>query len=151
LRAASRQASSFTVTLAEKQLQLADTLAVIPDLQERLAVVVDRAKKLPPLAPAERTDAHRVRGCVSLVHLVGELDAGGRCHFRCDADSPLVRGLVALLCDFFSGAMPAEIVASDADPLETLGLARHLSPTRRNGLASTRAAIRAFAERAVPS
>jgi len=141
-------ATLLRVTLAEKLSQLTEELALIDDPQERLAVVVDRAKKLPPLAPAERTDAHRVRGCVSLVHLVGEIDAGGRCRFRCDADSPLVRGLVALLCDFFSGATPAEIVASDADPLETLGLARHLSPTRRNGLASTRATIRAFAERA---
>ena len=133
------------MTLAAKQQQLADTLAVIPDAQERLAAVVDRAKKLPPLAAAERTDATRVRGCVSLVHLVSELREG-RCHFRADADSPLVRGLVALLCDFFSGATPAEIADSKADPLAELGLTKNLSPTRQNGLAAVRAAIREFAE-----
>ena len=133
------------MTLAEKQLQLADTLAVIPDLQERLAVVIDRAKKLPPLAAAERTDATLVRGCVSLVHLVGEL-RDGRCHFRADADSPLVRGLVALLCEFFSGATPVEIAASDADPLTELALTKNLSPTRQNGLTAVRGAIRAFAQ-----
>jgi len=134
------------VTLAEKQLQLADTLAVIPDPQERLATVVDRARKLPPLPATERTDAHRVRGCISLVHLVGELREG-RCHFRADADSPLVRGLVGLLCEFFSGATPAEIAASSADPLAELGLVSNLSPTRQNGLTAVRAAIRAFAEK----
>ena len=73
------------MTLVEKQHQLADTLAAIPDLQERLAVVVDRAKKLPPLADSERSDANLVRGCISRVHLVGELREG-RAHFRCDAD-----------------------------------------------------------------
>lgn len=135
------------VTLAEKQQQLIDDFAVIDDVQERLTLVVERAKKLPPLADAERTDAHRVRGCVSLVHLVGEV-RDGLCYFRCDADSPLVRGLVALLCNFFSGATPAAIVATDADPLEAIGLLKNLSPTRRNGLASARATIRAFAERA---
>ena len=135
---------SSAVTLAEKQFQLADALAVIPDPQERLGAVVDRAKKLPPLAPAERTEAHRVRGCVSQVFLVGE-QRDGRCHFRADADSPLVRGLVALLCDFYSGATPAEITASTADPLAELGLVQNLSPTRQNGLAAVRAAIRAFA------
>ena len=133
------------MTLAEKQQHLADTLAVIPDPQERLAIVVDRAKKLPPLADHERTDSHLVRGCISRVHLAAEL-RDGRCHFRADADSPLVRGLVALLCDFYSGLTPAEIAASDADPLAELGLTENLSPTRQNGLASVRAAIRAFAE-----
>ncbi|MEY2879741.1 MAG: Cysteine desulfuration protein SufE [Verrucomicrobiota bacterium] len=134
------------MTLAEKRQHLADTLAVIPDAQERLAVLVDRAKKLLPLAAHERTAAHRVDGCISLVFLVGELDAAGRCQFRADADSPLVRGLVALLCDFFSGLAPAEIADSDADPLAELGLTRNLSPTRQNGLAAVRTAIRAFAK-----
>jgi cysteine desulfuration protein SufE len=135
----------LSVTLAEKQQQLTDTLAVIPDPQERLAIVVDHAKKLPPLADHERTDAHLVRGCISRVHLAAEL-RDGRCHFRADADSPLVRGLVAFLCEFFSAATPAEIVASDADPLAELGLIQNLSPTRQNGLAAVRAAIRAFAQ-----
>jgi cysteine desulfuration protein SufE len=139
------------VTLAEKQQHLVDDLAIIDDLQERLATVVDRARKLPPFPAAERTDEHRVRGCVSVVYLVGTLDADGRCQFRCDADSPLVRGLVALLCNFFSGATPTEIVASDADPLTALELTKNLSPTRQNGLASTRAAIRAFAKKHLPA
>jgi cysteine desulfuration protein SufE len=133
------------VTLAEKQQQLVADLAIIDDPHERLSAVVDRAKRLAPLPASERTEAHRVRGCVSLVHLVGEV-RDGRCHFRCDADSPLVLGLVALLCDFFSGATPAEIVASDANPLAALDLTRNLSPTRRNGLTSALATIRAFAK-----
>jgi cysteine desulfuration protein SufE len=135
------------VTLSEKQQHLVDDYALIDDAQERLALVVDRARRLPPLAEAERTDVQRVRGCVSLVHLVGEVREG-QCYFRCEADSPLVRGLVALLCDFFSGATPADIAATDADPLEAIGLLKNLSPTRRHGLASARATIRAFAEHA---
>lgn len=138
------------VTLAEKQQHLADTLALIPDAQERLATVVDRARKLPSLAATERTDATRVRGCVSQVYLVSEL-RDGRCHFRADADSPLVRGLVALLCEFFSDLTPAEIAAADIDPLAELGLLKNLSPTRQNGLASARAAIRTFAQQQLPA
>ncbi len=138
--------SLLAVTLAEKLTQLTADLAIIDDPQERLGVVVDRAKKLPLLADTERTDAHRVRGCISLVHLVGEV-RDGHCYFRCEADGPLVRGLVALLCNFYSHATPADIAAFDPDPLEALDLARNLSPTRRHGLASARATIRAFAEK----
>lgn len=133
------------MTLAEKLQQLSDDLSIIDDPQERLGVVVDRAKKRPPLAENERIDANRVRGCVSLVYLVSEL-RDGRCYFRCETDGPVVRGLVVLLCDFYSGATPREIAAFDLDPVEALDLAKNLSPTRRNGLASARAAIRAFAQ-----
>ncbi len=136
------------MTLAEKLQHHTDELALIDDPHERLALIVARAKKLPPLTDLERTDAHRVRGCISLVHLVGEV-RDGRCSFRCEADGPLVRGLVALLCNFYSGATPADIAAFDRDPLEALDLAKNLSPTRRNGLVSARATIRAFAEKHV--
>jgi cysteine desulfuration protein SufE len=134
------------VTLADKLQHLTDDLAIIDDPHERLGAVVDRAKKLPPLADSERTDAHRVRGCISLVYLVGEF-RDGHCSFRCEADGPLVRGLVALLCTFYSGATPADIATFEPDPLEALDLAKNLSPTRRNGLASARVTIRAFAEK----
>jgi cysteine desulfuration protein SufE len=132
------------VTLAEKQQQLIADYAIIPDPQERLAAVVDRARRRPPLPETERTEAHRVRGCVSLAWVVGER-RDGRCHFRSDADSPLVRGLLALLCDFYSGATPAEVAATEPALIEELGLARNLSPTRLNGLRSVRAKIREYA------
>lgn len=121
-----------------------EDLAIIDDPQERLSLVVDRARKRPPLAEAERTEAHRVKGCISQAWIVGER-RDGRCYFRCDADSPLVRGLVVLLCDLYSDATPAEIAATEPVLLEELGLARNLSPTRLNGLRSVRAAIRDFA------
>jgi len=144
-----KSSEAHSVTLAEKQQHLVDDLAIIPDPQERLAAVVDRARRLAPLPEGERTEANRVRGCVSQVWIVGDLRSG-RLHFRCDADGPLVKGLVHLLATFFSDATPAEIAASDADPLAALDLTRNLSPTRRNGLAAARARIRELAQAAVP-
>ncbi len=121
-----------------------EDLALIEDLQERLSAVVDRAKSRPPLPEADRTEANRVKGCVSLAWIAGEV-RDGRCHFRCDADSPLVRGLLVLLCDLYSGATLAEVAATEPALLEKLGLAQNLSPTRLNGLRSVRAKIRDFA------
>jgi len=143
---ASRRAAPHVcgVTLAEKQQQVIEDFAVIDDPQERLSIVVDRARKRPPLSEAERTDSHRVKGCISQAWIVGE-QRDGRCYFRCDADSPLVRGLLVLLCDLYSDAAPAEIVATEPELIEKLGLARNLSPTRLNGLRSVRAALKAFA------
>jgi cysteine desulfuration protein SufE len=132
------------VTLAEKQLQMIEDLLLIEDAQERLAAVVDRAKVRPPLPDADRTEANRVRGCISQAWVVGEV-RDGCCRFRTDADSPLVRGLLALLADLYSGATPAEVAATEPALLEKIGLTRVLSPTRLNGLRSVRARIRDYA------
>ena len=132
------------MTLAEKQRQLIEDYGVIPDPQERLAAVVDAARKTAPLSAADRNEANRVKGCVSLAWVAADLREG-RCQFQGDADSPLVRGLLKLLCDFYSGATPGDVLATEPALLEELGLARNLSPTRLNGLRSVRAKIREFA------
>ncbi len=132
------------MTLAEKQQRLITDYLVIDDPQERLAAVVDRARRSPPLPDTARTEANRVRGCVSQAWITAEL-RDGLCQFRSDADSPLVRGLLLLLCDFYSGATPADVAATEPGLLEELGLAKNLSPTRLNGLRSVRAKIREFA------
>ena len=48
----------------------------------------------------------------------------------------------------YSGRSAAEIVATDADYIADIGLAKHLSPTRSNGLASLLAFIRESAANA---
>jgi cysteine desulfuration protein SufE len=136
------------VTLPEKQQSIIDDLSVIENVQERLGVVVDRARARASLAATERTDANRVRGCVSLAWIVGELREG-RCHFRSDADSPLVRGLLTLMCDFYTDASPAEVASVEPKLFEELGLTHSLSPTRQNGLRSVREKIRDFAAQAL--
>ena len=129
--------------MTDRQQQLLDDLNLIEDAQERLTIVVDRARKLAPLPENQRTDKYRVPGCVSQVWVVSEL-RDGRCHFHCDADGPLVKGLVALVCEFYSETAPEDIIADDTDPIAELRLLANLSPTRRNGLAAVRAAIKRF-------
>lgn len=131
--------------LARKQQELVDDLLHIEDPQERLASVVDRARNRPRLDLAERNEANRVKGCISAAWVKMEA-RDGRCFFHGDADSPLVRGLVVLLCDFYNGATAEEVVAVDPAFLETLGFSRSLSPTRLNGLRSVRARMREFAQ-----
>lgn len=136
------------MSVSEKQTQLIEDLSFIEDRQERLAAVVDRARRRPPFPEASKTDAHRVAGCISQVWVTGEL-RGDALHFAFDADSPLVKGLVALLVDLYDGAAPADIVATEPVLFETLGINRDLTPTRQNGLASVRAKIKSLAQSAL--
>jgi len=134
--------------LAEKQQRLIDDFLAIPDAQERLAAIVARAARSPALAlaPDERIEANRVPGCVSSVWLVAAVDpATRRLRLRADADSPLVKGLVALVCELYDDTPAGEAASFHADLLEKLAIAQNLSPTRRHGLASVQARIRAAA------
>jgi cysteine desulfuration protein SufE len=128
--------------LLEKQQQLIARLRIIEDPHERLAAIVARGRKWPQ---PERTDASRVQGCVSPVWLSASLDAG-RCRFRVAAESALVQGLAALLCELYDDEPPEEVAALEPGLFEELGLSRQLSPTRLNGLANVRRVIREFAE-----
>ena len=131
--------------LADKQQQLIARLNIIEDAHERLAAIVARGRKWPGPAEDQRTDSNRVPGCSSRVWLVGRVE-NGHCHFQMDADSPLVKGLVALLCELYDGATPAEVASVEPEIFPALHLDRQLSPTRLNGLVSVRAMIRAFAK-----
>jgi cysteine desulfuration protein SufE len=133
--------------IAEYQHSLIARFRLIDDAHERLAAIVARGKKWPGVPDAERTDANRVPGCTSRVWLIGRVE-DGQCRFQMDADSPLVKGLVALLCELYDGTTPEEIIQTEPEIISALHLDRQISPTRLNGLASVRAMIRAFAERA---
>lgn len=133
------------MSLAEKQQSLIARFQIIEDAHERLAAIVTRGRKWPGPPEDQRIAAHLVPGCTSRVWLIGHHE-DGRCHFQMDADSPLVKGLVALLCELYDGAPAAEIVAVEPEIFSALHLDRQISPTRLNGLASVRRMIRSFAE-----
>lgn len=137
------------MTVSEKQAHLIDDLSCIEDRQECLAAVVDRARRRPVFSPAAKTDANRVHGCISQVWVTGEL-RDGRIYFEFDADSPLVKGLVALLVDVYQDGSPADIVATEPVLFEKLGLSRDLTATRQNGVVAVRAHIKAIAESFLP-
>ena len=132
------------MTLFAKQEALIEALNFLPDAQERLAELVRRGATQ-GLPEALRTEALRVPGCVSRVWLHGEVREGVL-QLRCDAESPLVKGLAAALCDLYSGAATAEIVALEPRFWEACGLHKILSPTRLNGLAALRARIVSLAK-----
>lgn len=132
------------MTLAEREHQLLERLMLLPDPQERLSALVNRAANVPPLLESERIEAHRVRGCVSNVWLVGSRD-GECCCFRSEADSPLVAGLVGLLCELTQGAEAGDLEKFTTTIFHALGLWDQLSPTRQNGLRCVQETMRHFA------
>ncbi len=133
------------MNLAEKQVELTAQLAVLKNGQDRLALLVDQARKRPLPAPDLRGDANLIPGCLAKLWFVANF-RDGRCFFDCDSDSLIVKAIAGLLCDFYSGHAPAEILAHDPNFLAPLGITQHLTPNRRNALSKIWKRIRHFAE-----
>ena len=140
----------FTMDLSAKQQAFIGRYSVIPDTQECLAALISHKSTLPPLPESEHVDSNLVQGCVSRVWLVGSFE-NGLCHFRMDADSPMVKGLVVALCELYDGAPPAQVASVEPEFFNALGIVKNLTPTRQNGLANVRRTIREFAIRCITS
>jgi cysteine desulfuration protein SufE len=132
------------VTIAEKQRQLAAALGAWKTAQDRLGYIVGLGRKAPPLESEFKTEAFRVEGCLAKVWFVPEF-ASGRCRFRADSDSAIVKGIAVLLCEVYGDQPPEAIVHSSPVFLEELGVTQHLTPNRRNSLAKIWERIHGFA------
>ena len=116
---------------------LAEEFLLFDDWEERYRYIIDLGRTLEPLSEAEHSDENKVRGCASQVWLVTEPGAGETLHFRGDSDAHIVRGLIAILLQLYSGRTPEEILAVDAQgAYERLGLSGALTAQRSNGLFS---------------
>ncbi len=122
-----------------------ETFEFLEDWEDRYKYIIDLGRDLPEFDDRDMTDDNRVHGCTSRVWLVHEL-IDGKVIFRGESDAHIVRGLVALILMIYSGKSPAEILEIEArDILDQLGLEKHLSPMRTNGLFSMVGKIKSIA------
>jgi cysteine desulfuration protein SufE len=123
--------------------------ALLEDWEDRYRYVIELGRELRPLPDALRTDANKVRGCVSQVWLHSTAHEGPRgptFTFVGDSDAHIVRGLIAILLAIYEGKTAREILASDAAAaFAELGLKDHLTPQRSNGFFAMVERIRADA------
>lgn len=128
----------------QAQQDIADEFAFFGDWTERYQYLIDLGKQLPPFSDAWKTEDYRVHGCQSMVWLVPSGDVS-KMHFDATSDSAIVSGLIALVLRVYSDRPAAEIVATEPAFIQEIGLAKHLSPTRSNGLAAMLARLKAYA------
>ncbi|WP_242107260.1 SufE family protein [Luteimonas aquatica] len=134
-------------TAAQAQAAIQDEFSFFGDWSERYQYLIDLGRKLPAFPEQWKTEEHRLHGCQSMVWIVPSGDAN-RLDFAAVSDSAIVSGLIFLALRVYSGRSAREILDTSPDYIADVGLARHLSPTRSNGLAALLAYIRETAQRA---
>lgn len=132
------------MSMKAKRERLIEEMGYLPDRFERFSYIVDFGKNVESLPEEFKTETFKVEGCQSQLWLVPEFKEG-ICRFRADSDSAIVKGIAAIVCDYFSGESPADILQGDVKFLEEVGVDQHLSSNRRNGLGKLDERIKRFA------
>jgi cysteine desulfurase / selenocysteine lyase len=117
--------------------EIAEVFELLPDWPMRHQHIIDLGDRLPPMPESLKIEANAVHGCQSQVHIAARVRPGTPdvIEFLADSDANIVRGLIALLQQLYSGQRARDILAFDvALFFKQLGLDQHLSLTRRNGL-----------------
>ncbi|VXA80929.1 MULTISPECIES: SufE family protein [Aeromonas] len=111
--------------------------------ENQYRLIIQLGKQLPALPGELQQEEFRLKGCESQAWLKGEKGEDGNWHFACDSDARIVRGLIVIVLAALNHQPAAAIHSFDMEGYFTeLGLEKHLSPSRGNGLRAIVLAIR---------
>ncbi len=116
---------------------IAGDFELLGDWDQRYQYLIELGEQMEPMPASEKTDDNRVKPCMSMVWVRAFRDAGSpnRIGFHGDCDTAIIKGVVALLVNLFSGKSPREVVEMDVDELfDRIKLGDHLSPNRHVGV-----------------
>ena len=123
------------MTISETETRIVDEFSMFEDWMDKYNYLIELGRSLPLINEKYKTDQYIISGCQSKVWLNAELK-DGLVIFTANSDAIITKGIIYLLIRVLSNHAPDEIIASNMDFVDQIGLKEHLSPTRSNGLTS---------------
>ena len=123
------------MSIVEIENEVIEEFEMFEDWMQRYEHLIDLGKSMPMIEEKNKTEDKLIKGCQSQVWMHSELKEG-KIFYTADSDAIITKGMVALMIRVLSNHTPDEIVNSKLDFIEKIGLTKHLSPTRSNGLLS---------------
>lgn len=128
----------------DRQRQITERFSKFSNWEDRYKEIINLGKNLPELPENMKIEEALVKGCQSQVWLHADFREG-KIFLRGDSDAVLVKGLVALVIEIYSGSTPKDILETSPHFLKDIGFEGNLSPNRANGLHSMLKQIKFFA------
>ena len=132
------------MTIENLQQNLIQDFSFFEDWTQRYEYMIELSKGLEKMDVQMKNDKNIIKGCQSKVWLHAELNEG-KIKFLADSEAIITRGIIAILLVIFNNRTPKEIIESDTNFIEKIGLKEHLSPNRANGLYSMIKQIKFYA------
>ncbi|QYN51330.1 SufE family protein [Apibacter sp. ESL0404] len=121
------------MTISEIQQGLINEFNLFDSWEQRYEYVIELGKSLPEMSEKDKIQDKLIKGCQSQVWLTTRSE-NGKLFFEADSDAILPRGIAAMLVRIYSGQPIEDILKSDENFIEEIGLQEFLTPTRANGL-----------------
>ena len=132
------------MTIENLQQNLIEDFSFFEDWTQRYEYMIELSKGLEKMDEQMKNDKNIIKGCQSKVWLHAELNEG-KIKFLADSEAIITRGIIAILLTIFNNRTPKEIIESNTNFIEKIGLKEHLSPNRANGLYSMIKQIKFYA------
>ena len=131
--------------------RITETFEFFEDWEDRYHYLTEIGQRLPALPQACKVPENQVHSCVTNVWIVANRDDSPTplVTFRADSDTPVIKGILAILLAIDSGKNTDDIDGIDADGIfAQLGIYNHLSPNRHVGVYAMIEKMRAIAKTA---
>lgn len=119
----------------EIQNEIVEEFSLFEDWMQKYEYIIELGKTVKPIDNKNKVDSNLIKGCQSKLWLHAELK-NGKVIYTADSEAIITKGIAAVLLRVFSNQTPVDIINSDVDYIDKIGLKEHLSPTRANGLVS---------------
>jgi len=123
------------MTISEIEKQIDSEFQYFDDWMDKYNYLIEMGKSLPLIDPKFKTQSNLISGCQSRVWLHAEYE-NGKIIFKADSDAVITKGIISLLIRILSDQKPDDILNTNMEFVNKIGLKEHLSPTRSNGLLS---------------
>ena len=121
--------------ISEIENQIVAEFSMFEDWMDKYNYLIELGKSLPLIDEKYKTDQYIIIGCQSKVWLHAAFQ-NGHVIFTADSDAIITKGIISILIRALSNHTPDEIISSNMEFIDQIGLKEHLSPTRSNGLTS---------------
>lgn len=133
--------------IEEKIERIKEDLEFFEDELQKYEYIIDLGKKLPSFNEDDKIPANIVHGCTSQVWLTKEIK-DGKIFFYGTSDAIIVKGLVYIILEIFSGIDIEDLKEIDMDIVHELNLSEVITPNRQSGVIGMIKKIKEYAKEA---
>ncbi|MFY4805137.1 SufE family protein [Aliarcobacter butzleri] len=134
-------------TIEQRVEEIKDDLDFFDDELAKYEYIIDLGKKLEEFDEKDKTPENIVHGCTSQVWLTCE-NKDGKLYFYGTSDAIIVKGLVYMILQIFSGSTIQELKDIDMDIVHELNLSEVITPNRQSGVIGMIKKIKEYALKA---
>ena len=125
------------MNMQQQLTSLRDLFMLFEDPKDKFVQLMDMAKESEQLKENEKVEQNKINGCTSRAWVVTEQNGDDTYTFRTDSDSLIVKGLLTILEQVFSGQTADTILSiNSSDILHSIGLNKTITSQRTNGFSS---------------